>query len=103
MEEPLLKDVGSAKCSSSEFQLTGCPVLAVGWHTAFRRLFWTWWSTTTDKRFLESEINFRHRWPWLLPVMLLLSTSIDLSNAVAHGDLTSWEWVPIDVMMFLIM
>eukprot|EP00971_Amphidinium_carterae_P258053 5121847-Amphidinium_carterae.1 len=34
--------------------------------------------------------------------MQLLSTLIDLSNAVAHGDLTSWEWVSIDVMMFLI-
>eukprot|EP00971_Amphidinium_carterae_P036646 720236-Amphidinium_carterae.1 len=75
MQEPLLKVAGSGKRDCSSIQrfgaAAGCQAL-LGWHMALRRLLWRWWSTTSDQRCLESEIHFRHRWPWLLPMGALL-------------------------------
>eukprot|EP00971_Amphidinium_carterae_P037045 727957-Amphidinium_carterae.1 len=62
----------------------------------------SWWSTTTDRRFLEAEVHFRHRWPWLLPMGGLLMMCGDFSAALARGNLTSWLWVPIDALVFLV-
>eukprot|EP00971_Amphidinium_carterae_P025050 494580-Amphidinium_carterae.1 len=63
MEEPLLKvaGFGNRDCSSIRLVTAArCQALAAGWLIAFKRLLLKWWFATTDRRFLEAEINFRH-------------------------------------------
>jgi len=59
-----------------------------------QRQIWMWWDTTSDPKFLQSDVSLRRRWWWLLPCMALLTLATDCSSAlVGHG---TWSWVAVD-------
>eukprot|EP00971_Amphidinium_carterae_P186218 3696479-Amphidinium_carterae.1 len=75
MREPLFNRADQDALESADASTLHARTHA--WLCMLRRLVQHWWVTTTDKRYLQSELGFRHRWPWLLPLFSLMWLMVD--------------------------
>eukprot|EP00971_Amphidinium_carterae_P060604 1199491-Amphidinium_carterae.1 len=87
MQEPLLSD--TTQCGDAKRDVRE---RAEGWANAdmLAEPLRKWWSVTTDERYVNSEICFRQRWPWLLPMWGLMFLVMDIFVAVDDQQVSGW-------------
>eukprot|EP00971_Amphidinium_carterae_P051036 1004833-Amphidinium_carterae.1 len=98
MQEPLLQSHGG---SAEEPKVPAGVTLASHPIDVVREQFQRWWSTTTDKRYLRSEMTLRYRWSSFLPLVAFASFAVDVTAAI--GGTTSWMQPACDIVLLLIL